>query len=249
MQPRINIFNTNVSVTNINEAPGQIIKLCKTKPGYICLPDAYVIVSATKNQKLQNILNNSLLTIPDGSPLVIYAKLKGIKGISSVSGYWLVKKLMDTELSHYFYGSSPEELMKIKVKLDTEFPHAHVLGYKSPPLIELDEIEGNSQILTDINEINQLNTDIIWVGLNSPKQDYLMSAYSPLLDKAIMVGIGGVFDYLSGAVKISPEWVKKISLRWVYRIAQSPRRLYKKTFIAIFGFSWLTLLEFLKIKK
>lgn len=246
---RINIFGTMVSIANIKKAPLQIKELIGKGSGYICLPDGYVIVSATKNKKLQNILNSSLISFPDGSPLVMYARQKGHKDISSVSGFWLVKTLLNTEVSHYFYGSSPEELEKIKSKIEGEFPTANVLGYKSPPWIDLNDIEDNAEIQKDINEINTLKPNIVWIGLNSPKQDYLMKAYAPIFDNTLMVGIGGVYDYLSGTMKISPEWVKKLSLRWVYRITQNPKRIYKKAFIAIFGFSWLYVKDLFKRSK
>ncbi|MBN2524580.1 MAG: WecB/TagA/CpsF family glycosyltransferase [Bacteroidales bacterium] len=243
MNERTTIFGTQVSVTNISETPKQIKSLAKSGSGYICLTDGYVIVLASKNKKLREILNNSLMTLPDGSPLAIYAKLKGLKKISSISGYWLVKKLMQTGLSHYFYGSSPSELKRIEENLTKEFPEAKILGYKSPPLISPDELENNKTILSDLKEINKLKPNLIWVGMNSPKQDYLMAYYSQYLDHSIMIGIGGVYDYLSGSMKISPEWVKKLSLRWVYRIVQNPKRIFKKAVIAIVGFSWLFLKE------
>jgi exopolysaccharide biosynthesis WecB/TagA/CpsF family protein len=250
MPDRINIFGTKVSIITIADAPIAIKKLLEKKSsGYICLSDAYVIVIATKNDKLRNILNNSLVTFPDGSPLVIYAKLKGIKNITSISGYWLVKNLLNTKLTHYFYGSSEEELKKIKFNIEKEFPQSRVLGYKSPPWIDLKEIEQNEEVRKDIEEINKANPNLVWVGLNSPKQDYLMAEYSPLLEKSIMIGIGGVYDYLSGAMKISPEWVKKLSLRWVYRIVQNPKRIFKKALVAIFGFLWLIIKELFKKKK
>ncbi|MCK5033419.1 MAG: WecB/TagA/CpsF family glycosyltransferase [Calditrichia bacterium] len=40
-----------------------------------------------------------------------------------------------------------------------------------------------------------------------------------------MIGVVAVFDYLSGRIKISPEWVEKISLRWLYLLFQNPKRL------------------------
>lgn len=240
---RISIFGTKVSITSIDEAHKIIYKLSKENHGYICLSDGYVVVTATKNKKLQNILNNSLLTLPDGSPLVMYSKLKGIKNLGSISGYWLVKNLLQTDLSHYFYGSSDEELTRIKENLVSEYPSAKILGYKSPPWVKLDQIEKDDKILSDIKEIKDLNPDLIWIGLNSPKQDYLMAHYSQYLNKSIMIGIGGVYDYLSGTMKISPEWVKKLSLRWVYRIVQNPKRITKKAIIAIFGFTWLYMKE------
>lgn len=244
----ISIFGTKVTATNIEDAPNQIQTLSKTVSGYICLTDSFVIVLASKNKKLQEILNNSLITFPDGSPLAIYAKLKGLKKISSVSGYWLVQKLLPTELSHYFYGSSKTELDKIQKKLSKDFPTANILGYKSPPWVAPDEIENNPAILSDIQEINKLKPNLIWIGLNSPKQDYLMAHYSKYLDNSIMIGIGGVYDYLSGTMKISPEWVKKLSLRWVYRIVQNPKRIFKKAMVAIFGFSWLFIKELFSVK-
>lgn len=241
----ISIFGTQVAITHIDLAPEQIIELIGKDSGYICLPDGYVIVTATKNPKLRQILNNSLITFPDGSPLRMYARLKGIKKMSSVSGYWLVKNLLATEHTHYFYGSSEEELAKIQLNILKEFPNSKVLGYKSPPWVKLDEIETHPGIQKDVQEINQLKPNLIWIGMNSPKQDYLMAAYAHKMDNSIMIGIGGVFDYLSGTMKISPEWVKKLSLRWVYRITQNPKRIFRKAVIAIFGFTWLYFKELL----
>ena len=165
---RINIFGTKVSITKIDVAPDQIRSLTGKESGYICLPDSFVVVSATKNIKLQNILNNSLITFPDGSPLVVYSKLKGIKNIGSISGFWLVKSLLNTNLSHFFYGSSTEELLKIRTKIQIEYPEADVLGYKSPPWVKLEDIEDNNEIIKDIHEINRLKPDIVWIGMNSP---------------------------------------------------------------------------------
>ncbi len=239
----INIFGTKITTSNLTNALGKIKGLAGNKNGYICLPDSYVIVIANKNKKLQNILNNSLYTFPDGQPLVIYSKHKGVKNISSVSGYWLVKRLLETNLSHFFYGSSLAELEKIKQNVKKEFPNSNVLGYKQPPWVKCEEIEKNEQIIADFKAINKLQPNIVWIGLNSPKQDYLMYHHHTVIENSLLIGIGGVYDYLSGSMKISPEWVKKLSLRWVYRIIQNPKRIYKKAFIAIFKFSFLVIKE------
>lgn len=241
---RINIFGNYVNITTIDEAP-QLVRTASENnvTGYICLPDSYVIFSATKNKKLRSVLNNSLMTFPDGAPLAIYSKCKGVKNITTISGFWLIDKLMTTNLTHFFYGSSKEELCKIKQRIENSYPGARVLGYKSPPWVSLSEIKNHPQIDQDIAEINSLRPDIVWIGLNSPKQDYLMAEYTQKLDNSIMIGIGGVYDYLSGKMKISPEWVKKLSLRWVYRIFQDPKRLSRKITIGIFGFLWLCFKE------
>ncbi len=245
---RINIFGTNVSVLNNHNAAETVQKLLNLNSGYICFPDAFVIVSATKNKKLQNILNNSLITFPDGQPLVIYAKKRGIKNMTAVSGYWLLKELLKKDVTHFFYGSDKENLEKIKWNIEKEFPASKVVGYISPPFVRLEEIENNETIRKDIELINKQKPDIVWIGLNSPKQDYLMSHFYKYLDNSVMIGVGGVFDYLSGRLKISPEWIKKLSLRWAYRIVQNPNRYFKRNMFSIYHFVRLYIKEITKKK-
>jgi N-acetylglucosaminyldiphosphoundecaprenol N-acetyl-beta-D-mannosaminyltransferase len=55
-----------------------------------------------------------------------------------------------------------------------------------------------------------------------------MSSHAGHLRHGVMMGVGGVFDYLSGEVKKSPEWVKKIGMRWLWRLAKEPGRLGAK---------------------
>lgn len=237
MNNRISIFGTQVTITNKQKAPKQLRSLLGKSSGYINFPNAYVASQATKDDRLQEILNNSLLTFPDGEPLAIYARQKGYKDMTSVSGFWLLKELLaDKSISHYFYGSDEENLALIKENLDKEFPGANILGYKPAPFVALDEIDNNATMLSDIQDINALKPSLVWIGLNSPKQDYLMSHYNQYLDNSIMLGVGGVFDYLSGALAISPEWVKKLSMRWLYRIIQNPKRYFNKTISSIFAF-------------
>ena len=236
---RINLFGILVSKINLKETVIFLSQYNYIQTNYICLPDLSVIIAAQKDKTLAHILNNSLLTLPDGKPLEFIGKLKGAKGMSTISGYWLIKDLLNSNLSHYFYGSSPEKTNALVEKLQTEFPNSNITGFGSPPLLRLDEIENNPAIRNEIAVINQLKPDIIWVGISSPKQDYLMYHFNKHLQHGVMIGVGGVFDYLSGDTRKSPEWIKKIGLRWLYRLLQEPRRLWKKYFFTFWGFSGL----------
>ena len=60
-----------------------------------------------------------------------------------------------------------------------------------------------------------------------------MKHHVPLLTHGLMLGVGGVFDYLSGDVKKSPEWIKKMGLRWLWRFLKEPKRMLSKD-VAIF---------------
>ena len=78
--------------------------------------------------------------------------------------------------------------------------------------------------MSDIQHINSLKPDIIWVAITNPKQDYLMYHYVDQLDKGIMLGVGAVLMYKAGLMKKGPPWVKKIGMRWFVKMFEQPKR-------------------------
>ena len=233
---RMDLYGTTFSITNKEETVALIEKYPFESPAYICFPSTNIVAKARKNRKFQAILNNAYLTIPDGQVTQMYARFKGIHKLQTTSGFWLLKKLLKTNRSHYFYGSDPDTLAKIKLNIEREFPDAKVLGFKSPPQLSLPEIENNNRIRNDIETIKQLNPDLIWVGLTNIKQDYLMHHYYSHLNKGLMLGVGAVFLYIAGDVKMGPPWIKKLGLRWLLRILQEPKRQIKNTLPSVLSF-------------
>ena len=56
---------------------------------------------------------------------------------------------------------------------------------------------------------------------------------------AVMIGVGAGFDYHAGVIERAPEWMQKLSLEWLYRLLQDPKRLFKRY--------WDTNLKFLRL--
>jgi len=241
---KINIFGVDVILTDIHETTRFIKSYQYNKPGYICLPNVYVIVKASRDASYAKVLNSSTATLPDGKPIELYSKFKGFRNISTVSGYLLFNNLIETALTHYFYGANEETLGIIQKKIESKFPRANVLGYKAPPFVKINEIENNQTIRNDIDEINKLQPDIIWIGISSPKQDILMNKYYNKLNKGLMIGVGAVFNYIAETYKISPEWMKRLSIRWIHRLIQEPR-LWKRYLFGNIYFIFLIIKELL----
>lgn len=243
---RINIFGLHFSNTNIEDALNKIFNNNFSHPKYICFPSTNTISKAYQNTFFQKILNEAFLTVPDGKITELYARIKGFKKIETTSGYWLMDALLKSNLTHYFYGADDYTLSLLKQNIEIKYPNSKVLGYKSPPFIDLDEIEKSSKIKEDILDINKLKPDLIWIGISTVKQDYLMYYHIKQLNHGLMFGVGAVFLYMAGTVKKGPEWVKKLGLRWVLRLIQEPKRLFKSTFPSILFFLKLVSLDILK---
>lgn len=228
MNKRFNFLGVEISVINFQQALEHIQSFSYQHPAYICFPDASVVTQASKNPLLKQILNNAFLTMPDGKPSQLAARLQGFKEVTTVSGFHLCCALLETTMSHYFYGGDDEVLRKLKATIMKKYPAAKILGYNSPPYLQLDEVEGNATIAKDIREINLLKPDLVWIGISSPKQDYLMFNFYNHLDRSLMLGVGGVFLYLADESLKSPEWIKKAGLRWLFRLVKEPGRLWPK---------------------
>jgi len=227
-EEKYNIFGTKFSCVVKNKIFSELSELKIKGPGYINFPSTDIVAKAYKSKKLRSILNNSLITFTDGKFTEFYARFKGENRITNISGYDLLEYLLGTEKSHFFYGLNEEQLSLLEKKINKQNPNSKVLGYKSPPFLKLDEIESDKQIEHDIREINRLKPDFIWVGISSPKQDYLMSQYANQLDQGIMIGVGAVLLYKAGIVKKGPQWIKNIGMRWLIRFIQEPKRVWKK---------------------
>lgn len=243
------IFNVKINIVTLDSAIQFILNYNFNKPGYICLPAVDLLLHAVKNPSVMSYLNNSTATFPDGKPIELYAKMNGYKNISTVSGYWLIKYLLNTNLTHYFYGTNVSTLNKMKQTfIKTNYNESKIIGYKSPPYLTLGTIQNNLDVLRDIESINSFKPDIIWIGLSSPKQDELMHFFHNQLEHGLMIGVGAVFDYIANPNKFSPEWMKRLSIRWIYRLAQNPIRIGKRMFFGIPYFFYLIIKEFFQKK-
>jgi N-acetylglucosaminyldiphosphoundecaprenol N-acetyl-beta-D-mannosaminyltransferase len=78
-----------------------------------------------------------------------------------------------------------------------------------------------------------------------PKQEKWMAAMRERLHAPVLVGVGAAFDFHAGLVPQAPGWMQSAGLEWVFRLAQEPRRLWKRylrynpRFVLGFATQWL----------
>ena len=201
--------------------------------GYITVNNVHTMMEGYLNKEYRQIIHNSYLAVPDGKPLEIVGKLKGVKNISRLFGPDLMEYFIDAGRSsgkkHFFIGSSEETLDALKAAIATTYPGTQVAGTIAPPFAPMQEWSNQAYI----DQINKAEADFVWVGLGAPKQEKWMHEFAGHLNKGVMVGIGAGFDYMAGRTKHAPRWMKNASLEWFYRLVQEPKRLWKRYFLTI----------------
>lgn len=232
---RFFIGNIGVSIVNLKKCCDAIdLAIQGKKYGYICVTNSRTLHYGNVFSEYSHIQNNSLLTVPDGMPLVWIGKNLGYQSVGRVSGQDLMAALFENpNYTHYFYGSTPDTIKLMKDKLVEKFPLLNIKGMISPPFQPLE----NFDIHSLANEINKIKPTFFWCGLGAPKQENLIHLLQPKLEETICVGVGLAFEYWAGNVKRAPIWMQKNGFEWLFRLAQQPKNIKR----AIRPISWIFL--------
>jgi len=254
-EDKVNVLGIAISTLDLKKTIQILLKArLNDYKGYVCVTGAHGVIESLDNKELKKIHNNSLLTVPDGTPNVWMGLEQGFSKIGRVYGPDLMLGIFEKtsnainvnkKFSHYLYGSTPDVMMSLKNNLVKKFPELKIVGSFCPPFRSLNEKE-NTELIIDVNKCKP---DFIWVGLSTPKQEKFMAEYIEKLDCGIMVGVGAAFDIHAGFQKDAPKWVKEIGLQWLYRLLQEPKRLWKRYLNVVPKFIFLASLQCLGLKK
>ena len=237
------ILKTKINVTNMSDTIKYICShLDELRGKYICVSNVHTTVMSYENEEYRKIQNSAAMALPDGAPLSSYSRRKGYKDAQRGTGPDLMLELFKISMQggyrHYFYGATEETLAAMRQVLERDYPGIEIAGMYAPPFRETTQ-EEDEQI---IQQINESRPDFIWVGLGAPKQEQWMYHHMGKLD-GVLIGVGAGFDYLAGYIKRAPRWMQKMSLEWVYRLLQDPKRLWRRYFTSNVKFICLTRMD------
>jgi N-acetylglucosaminyldiphosphoundecaprenol N-acetyl-beta-D-mannosaminyltransferase len=205
-----------------------------------------VMVAREDAETREAICRDDVLVVPDGQPLAWALRALGHEEASRVYGPDLMAKYLErsaqTGTRMYLYGGRNQgALVELTLRLRRQFPGLRIVGGYSPPYRPL-TAEEEDWVAADIN---RSRADVVWVGTGQPKQEKWMAHMRDRLDAPVLVGVGAAFDFHAGLVPQAPSWMQAGGLEWVYRLAQEPRRLWRRyarynpLFVAAFARQYL----------
>jgi len=243
----VNLHAIKFLPVGIEDALGVVIKHISEKNGdYFCLANIHLVMESHKDAELKKILNESAGNFPDGMGVAWALKFFGCKFKDRVRGTDLMLRLCDyaekNKLKIFLYGNTKETLNTLKKKIETMFPKIMIAGMISPPFRPLTKEEDESYA----KQINDSGADIVFVSLGAPNQEKWMYKHKGRI-KAVQLGVGAAFDFITGNVKQAPRWMQKSGLEWLFRLPQQPRKtLYRMSLVP--EFIWRTMVQKKKIR-
>ncbi|MBX6366002.1 MAG: WecB/TagA/CpsF family glycosyltransferase [Gemmatimonadetes bacterium] len=178
---------------------------------------------AARDARLRAILEGADLVVAEWATAWAARRL-GVAGVEHVGGITLMVRLLaEAEArgwSCYFLGAAPGVADAMVARLRRERPRLRIAGWYHG---YLDEASGAAVAAA----LRATRPDLLFVAMGSPLQEYYLAAL-PAESAGAALGVGGSFDVLAGLKRDAPAWARGHGLEWLYRLAQDPRRLWRR---------------------
>jgi N-acetylglucosaminyldiphosphoundecaprenol N-acetyl-beta-D-mannosaminyltransferase len=219
---RSSIINLPIDNIDLQEAIEKVNSFLKdTKPHIAIALNPEKIIKANNDTELFNIITESDLNFIDGVGIswafrVFYhEKIK-----ERITGIDLFSSLLATAEKNsnkvFFLGAKEATINKALQNIKEKYPLLKISGFNNGYFQNENEI---------VEKIKNSNSDILFVGMGSPKQEKFIYRNLNNLGVRFAMGIGGSFNVFAGEFKRAPSFVQKIGMEWLYRFILDPKRL------------------------
>jgi UDP-N-acetylglucosamine 2-epimerase (non-hydrolysing) len=200
--------------------------------------NAAKVVAMQQDQSLRRIVNGCELITADGQSVVWASHLLGDPLPSRVTGIDLMEQLFDLAERRryrvYVLGGRADVLETAIQRLGRRHPRLELAGYR-------DGYFSADQEAAVAAQIRRARPDMLFVAIPTPRKEYFLARWGDELDVPFSMGVGGAIDVLAGVTRRAPAVLQRLGLEWAFRLAQEPRRLFRRYLVTNSRFVLLTL--------
>ena len=197
------------------------------KSGYICVTSVHGLIEAYENEYINEAFANSFANVPDGMPIVYYSRWFKKINLSRITGpeliYDFLTMLDETSSSIATVGSNKDTIDKFSEILKKDYGNIELLNSN----FSFIDINSKTSLESILEFCVKNKADYYLVFLSTPKQDVLMNYLNKEINSKF-IGFGAAVDYFVGNTKYAPKFMQTLSLEWLFRLFQEPKRLFKR---------------------
>ena len=187
--------------------------------------NAAKIVTMRRDAQLRGAVAGCGMILADGQAVVWASRVLGAPLPERVAGVDLFMELLAESARRgyrvYFLGARPDVLARMLEEARRRFPGLTVAGAR-------DGYYQPGQEAEIAEEIRTSRTDILFLGMSSPRKELFMGEWGPATKAHVLHGVGGSFNILAGETRRAPVWLQTHGLEWLYRAWQEPIRLGRR---------------------
>lgn len=206
-------------------------QLAGRTPSVFVFANPYSLELARRDPAVMTAIRHADVICPDGVGIVWVSRLRRGRIRERVCGpdffleFCRALNARRPGTRMFLLGGDDTLLVEFRRRLGADFPGLVVAGALAPPYRPSFSPAEDQQM---IDAINGSGAEVLWIGLGAPKQELWAERCRDRLRVPVIAPIGGVFDFYTGRVRLPPVWMQRAGLQWLHRLAQQPRRLWRR---------------------
>lgn len=188
------------------------------------------VVIAQEDATFKKVIETSQVKIVDGTGVVIAGRFLGVALGPRITGVDLMTDIL---------CMADEERLRVMLIGGGSKVAERVIGCQSQifPRIDFFSLEGIVDIKNPKKEeeegifsiVAARKPHLLFVAFGSPFQELWLYKNRHKLDSIVCMGVGGAFDFLSGAIPRAPYLIQMMGLEWFFRLLKQPWRFKRQT--------------------
>jgi N-acetylglucosaminyldiphosphoundecaprenol N-acetyl-beta-D-mannosaminyltransferase len=221
----------NVNMTEAIERIGDMLLGSSAQQVSFVNPACVNIASGDRGYR--RLLARAALVLPDGIGIKIAAVILGVPLKQNVNGTDLFPRLCEMlqarGASVFLLGGRPGIAEQVAAVIHENWPQLRIAGLRDGYFETAQEGEVAAQVTAS-------KADVLLVARGVPMQDVFIDRHLHQLGVKVAIGVGGLFDFVSGRINRAPAWMRDSGLEWIYRLLQEPSRMWRRYLVGNFSF-------------
>ncbi len=219
---RVRLLGVGFDTDTLAQTVGRIREAAQTRrPLFLSTANVNFVVAAARDPAFRRSLEESDLCVPDGSPIVWFAKLLGLPLRERVAGADVFEALRlsaGSPIGVYFFGGPEGAAARAATVLNEEKRGVRCVGHVNPGFGDVESMSSEEMLAG----INAARPDFVVVALGAVKGQAWIMRNRALLSAPVVSHLGAVVNFVAGDVKRAPRWVQRLGLEWLWRIRSEP---------------------------
>lgn len=242
---RVNVLN--VPIDNLSEE--ELLQRLDLHGGIVFTPNVDHLVKLQKDKDFNRAYNFANYRVCDSQIIMYASKFLGSPLKQKISGADLFPAFYNyhknnEKIKIFLLGAADGVAKKAQEKVNIKVGREIIVASYSPSFCFEKNEEECSKI---VDLINNSEATVLAIGVGAPKQEKWIYKYRDKLKNIkIVLAIGATIDFEAGNKQRSPQWMSKLGIEWLHRLASEPGRLWQRYLVEDVTFFWLILKQKLK---
>lgn len=193
------------------------------------------IVNLRRNDRFREAYRFAWKAVVDGTPVFLYARLRGLPLPGKVTGSDLFPRLVENLVpgTHRLLLVSPqEETSRLLYDRLQNLGFTDHIVMTAPPAFEEDRRFSRWLIAA---ARRQQTTHLI-LGLGAPKSEIWLHGHARQLPDCYGMALGAALEFYVGSKQRAPVFMRRAGIEFLWRVVCEPRRLARRYFVSSWAF-------------